>query len=263
VRHRWLPLLERESPGIRAGLLRLARQAAEDAELLDRLAGRVVEEACPELPTGVPVTIRPGPVLAAPRALGRRAVAQWLRIACGGRLDLDAAVVNRVLGMLTGEGPRVLELPGVCLRLRRGKDGLTIERGRLVLSTPPAVLLSCPGETAAPGFRLAVRISHAQVPDDPRSPPGRQWLPIESLRPPLRLRAARRGDRFRPLGAPGSRLLSDLFGGKRIPVEARGAWPLVVDEEGILWVVGLAADERARVRPGDPALLIEVEPVGS
>ena len=55
------------------------------------------------------------------------------------------------------------------------------------------------------------------------------------------------GDRFQPLGAPGSAKLSDLLINRKIPAEKREALPVVLAGSAILWVPGLPPAESARL----------------
>jgi tRNA(Ile)-lysidine synthase len=56
---------------------------------------------------------------------------------------------------------------------------------------------------------------------------------------PLLVRQWQPGDRFRPLGAPGSAKLQDLFVNRGVPPERRWVLPVVCSRQGeILWVPG-------------------------
>ncbi len=55
------------------------------------------------------------------------------------------------------------------------------------------------------------------------------------------------GDRYQPLGAPGSAKLSDLLINRKIPAERREALPVVLAGGSILWVPGLPPAESARL----------------
>ncbi len=71
----------------------------------------------------------------------------------------------------------------------------------------------------------------------------------------ITVRPMRPGDAYRPLGAPGTRKLSDIFIDKKIPPEVRRALPVVCDAEGILWIPGLPPAHRCRLQnPGDTPL---------
>jgi len=55
------------------------------------------------------------------------------------------------------------------------------------------------------------------------------------------------GDRYQPLGSPGSAKLSDLLINRKIPAERREALPVVLVGSEILWVPGLPPAESARL----------------
>ena len=84
----------------------------------------------------------------------------------------------------------------------------------------------------------------------------------ELLAEPLRLERPRRGQRLRPLGVAGSRLLSDLFIDRKVPRALRAGWPLLLDaEDRLLWVPGLARGEAAPVGPQTRrCLCLDLEP---
>ncbi len=55
------------------------------------------------------------------------------------------------------------------------------------------------------------------------------------------------GDRYHPLGAPGSAKVSDLLINRKIPVELRAALPVVLARGTIVWVPGLPPAEAVRL----------------
>ena len=71
----------------------------------------------------------------------------------------------------------------------------------------------------------------------------------------LWVRNWRAGDRYQPLGAPGTRKLQDCFVEKKIPQEQRACLPVLEDEAGILWVPGLPPAERSRLRANNNSAL--------
>lgn len=70
-------------------------------------------------------------------------------------------------------------------------------------------------------------------------------LPPENL---LDVRSWRPGDRFRPLGAPGTKKLKDWFIDRRIPKKERKQLPVVTTVKGeIIWVPGFPPAERLKI----------------
>jgi tRNA(Ile)-lysidine synthase len=77
----------------------------------------------------------------------------------------------------------------------------------------------------------------------------------------LRVRFPRPGDRFHPLGAPGSKSLARFLAESGIPRGDRPHVPLVTSGAEILWVAGIRPAQHARVRPGTTQRLrLELDP---
>ena len=68
------------------------------------------------------------------------------------------------------------------------------------------------------------------------------WAAAE---PPLVVRFRQPGDVFRPVGLGGRKKLKDYLIDAKVPQAERDQLPLLCDAQGILWVAGLRADERA------------------
>ena len=65
-----------------------------------------------------------------------------------------------------------------------------------------------------------------------------EFLDLEKVQLPLGARFPRRGDRMRPLGAPGSRKLQDIFTDLHVPPWLRTRTLLVTIEDQPIWIVG-------------------------
>lgn len=74
-------------------------------------------------------------------------------------------------------------------------------------------------------------------------------MDVEALRLPLSVRVRRPGDRLNPLGMRGKKKLQDIFTDAKVPRSMRDKTPIVVDQDGIVWVVGHVLAERAKVTP--------------
>jgi len=86
-------------------------------------------------------------------------------------------------------------------------------------------------------------------------------IDIHSLNGSLSLRTTIPGDRFQPLGMEGSVKVSDFFINRKIPHPAREYWPILCDNDGIVWVVGLRISNRVRISSDTTDIfLIRVEP---
>lgn len=106
-----------------------------------------------------------------------------------------------------------------------------------------------------------IRISVEHISDKPFSPrcvDGKKAVcfSTEILNATLTLRHWRKGDRFRPFGMKGSRLVSDLFSDLKLSdVEKRQTWLLTADGD-IVWIVGLRSSAQFSISRGDSAYIV-------
>jgi tRNA(Ile)-lysidine synthase len=67
----------------------------------------------------------------------------------------------------------------------------------------------------------------------------------------LTVRGWRDGDRMRPAGLGGTKTLQDLFTDRKVPRALRHTLPVVESEGQIVWVAGVAVDERFAAQEGE------------
>jgi tRNA(Ile)-lysidine synthase len=138
------------------------------------------------------------------------------------------------------------ELSGAA-RLPRGRDGAWLAS----LSDPPGgFALPIPGSVSLPDGR---HVSAELVDAAPGATFPREASTVEldraAVGETLTVRWPRAGDRFRPLGAPGSRPLRRFLADEGVPRGERRRVPLVCDATRIVWVAGLRPCDEARVQP--------------
>jgi len=183
----------------------------------------------------------------------------------------------RMLGSLGGIGFEPLER---CARAWKGGERLAVDLpGRVRIEVGPArVVVTRTGvppcgvreqEVPVPGRvswsdegDLAVALE--PPPSDPQraSGPGVAWLDADRIARPLRVRGRRPGDRYRPLGLPGTVKVQDLLVDRKIPRERRDSVPVLEDAEGILWMPGFRVEHRTRITENTRTAL-RVEMIGS
>ncbi len=253
VRASLVPFLVSEfGPGIGEVILREVESLAADREFLGEQAAQAFDLVALEREGEVSIDVaRLGSL---PEALQRGVVrAAWSRLvpeepSLGWRHVID--ILQKVARGNTGAS---LDLPrGLAAERVYGEVVLrTAGRTDATVRVEGSAVLEVPGSTRAPGSEATlearlVPLDEVEFTDDPG---------VEYVRPdielPLEVRGPRPGDRFQPLGSPGTRKLKDFFIDRKVPRSARRSCPLVLSRGEIVWVAGMRLDERFRLRPSD------------
>lgn len=262
LRHKVVPALAKSlDRDVLTGAVRSQGLLEEDASALRQLA----EEHFPEAFSGGRALDRVA-LRAAPAALVRRAMAAWLQ--GHGLMDsVGAAWMDLLLEEIRGKGAVV--------RRSVGDVFIVSDRKRVFVETkfePPAFLprisLDCSGSIALPNGSV-ISAACVEVDEILRErliaggvdPSTEAYLCATDLES-LIVRSWEPGDRFRPLGAPGSRKLKDWFVDRRISPRERKALPVVLKSDGeVIWVPGLPpADSKKILEDTKEALRLTYQP---
>jgi tRNA(Ile)-lysidine synthase len=159
-------------------------------------------------------------------------------------------------------------------QIRSATHRLTHERGFLLLSLLKVTVLSSykttlqvllETGTVAVGGRTIRCTGHSQ-PNGfvPETDTAVAWLDADRLVDPLTIRVWQPGDRFRPLGLVGTKLVSDLLNDLKLEQRERAQTLVLVSGDTIAWVIGRRIGHPFRVRPDSRRLVrLAVEPAGA
>jgi tRNA(Ile)-lysidine synthase len=221
VRHDLMEALRTVGPAAERTIAETARQLREEAEVLDD----AVTDALGVLGGGPAVSA--SELVRQPAAV-RRLVLRHLAEQAGG--ELGVGDTERILG-LGGRGSKSLDLGGGVR--------VVVEYGTLRFTrageaaVPDPVVLTVPGRARFGDWEVEAGAGAA---GDVR---------VTGVTGPLTVRAWREGDRMRPSGLGGTKTLQDLFTDKKVPRELRRTLPVMVaGDDEIVWVAGVAVDER-------------------
>jgi len=222
VRHDVVDALRELSPAAERTIAETARQLRDEAEVLDA----AVDDALKELGPGPAVSLEA--LREHPPALQRLVLR---------RLAGDRPVPDSVLE-LGGSGTKSLDLGD---GLRAVAEYGTLRFTRACDAAPVApVELAVPGHARFGQWDVEARVD------------GVGDVAVIGLGPVVTLRAWRDGDRMRPAGLGGTKSLQDLFTDRKVPRALRRTLPVVEAGGEIVWVAGVAVDERFAAEEGAP-----------
>ena len=261
VRHQWLPWIESAcGTDVRRDLRALHEAVREFEERLESLTPNLAWGSRDHGRGGLSTPRAPLAELPAPlreRALWRLLVEAMGHPPAGDQLARIGIELERgARTRHTLPGGWNLELAARELRLTPASVSLRSDEGEKTLSVPGCIDLAEGGRIEAEW----IASSHG-VP--PRSGDVVELHGVEAPNS-LTVRCARPGDRFHPLGAPGSRPLRRFLADAGIPREDRGQVPLVFWGEELVWVAGVRPSETRRVRGrGGSRLRLSYRPGGT
>jgi tRNA(Ile)-lysidine synthase len=226
VRHDLLEALRSIGPAAERTIAETARQLREEADVLDDAVAAALER------------LGGGPAVSASELRGerpavRRLVLRRLAELAGG--ELGAGDAERIMA-LGGRGSKSLDLGG---GLRAVVEYGTLRFTRAAPAAPPdPVALPIPGRTRFGDWEVSAAPGGAAAD-----------VSVTGVTGPLTVRGWREGDRMRPAGLGGTKTLQDLFTDSKVPRDLRRMLPVVTSGDEIVWVAGVAVDERFAAEP--------------
>jgi len=268
VRRRLLPLLEREfNPGIVEILAHKAELLRDEDAYLGDLAGTKYREIVSRRGEGVVLQARSLQELPVP--VRRRILRLALSEARGDLRRIALQHVEQSLSLLDHPRRRghvslpngtAVDLQGDQVRIMRLVEPPADRRTPPADEFPREALCPVPGQVALPGLGMTLRATIVQRErlgtDFKRAGKDRAFLDADLLKGPLLIRPRRPGDRFVPLGSPGSRKVKEFLIDRKIPVDERGRIPLVLSGDRIAWVVDHEIDDRFKVTDATRRILV-------
>ncbi|MBW2466595.1 MAG: tRNA lysidine(34) synthetase TilS [Deltaproteobacteria bacterium] len=274
IRNDLLPYLaEHFNPDIRQTLIRTANILQDEEELLEN----ITESAFAEIVSTIPETlmqvedikrhqeqsenqelnIKLDRFNSAPRAVQRRLLEKFCWImGCSPQSRqiehlLQLAIQNTLGSSLhLSNGLRAtINKDRLCFTYPLGRGPFRGNISAEIETEFPEISIPIPGIYELPqlGKKLLVEnVAESDTKTGEIFPTG-QLLDSALFSFPLVLRGPRSGDRFHPLGAPGSKKISNFLSDQKIERADRGLVPILCADESILALPGLRIDHRYRI----------------
>ncbi len=129
------------------------------------------------------------------------------------------------------------------------QGGTTPDETSIALDSQDGSVLSIPGRMVLPGgAELIAEKVEAQPGAGFSTDPNVVEMDAQDLPESLRVRLPQPGDRFHPLGGPGSKELSRFLANAGVHRDARTQIPVVFAQDELVWVPGVRPCESRRIR---------------
>ena len=162
--------------------------------------------------------------------LGPARAARVLRLAAGGASGASVPLGEGWAAEIAFGRLVVAGRTGRRRRPRRGRSQGARGRGPVGPVAPPLAAEPAPARQERGGFTAWFASAPLVV---------RGWMP---------------GERIRPLGGTGRRLLVRCFQDARVPRSRRAGWPVLAGPDGVVWVPGVCRSDALLPEPGTEAV---------
>jgi len=255
IRNQLIPHVAQQiNPQVVTALLRLGEQAGWVEQYLRETASRTLDTLVIAR-TDQELTLNASALARKSRIVQTELIREAILLFQLGEQNLSFAHINGVAEMVSeGRTGKTLSLPG--------EMTATLAYDRLILAVrtdqpremiAPVVAVHLPGETVLTLRQMRIECEAVDLPrgcDGSRAKEKNrfeEWLDMDSVHPPLSIRSRQSGDRFHPLGAPGSKSIADYLSDAKIDRAERDRAAILCDQLGPIWLIGHRIDERVRL----------------
>lgn len=256
LRHQLIPLLKGYNPAVSDALVRLGHIAGDDIAYLANEAARLWPGVAEE--KNGSISFNRDSFDRLPVVPQRYLLRLALEKMAGDLKDIENRHLEEMtMKVLCKPAGRKINLPyGViflsdydCYRFIRDTHNLSsypVLEGENALAVPGTIRFS--------GWRFTASVitPRKMKPDED---PFTACFDFDRIGKELMVRGRRRGDRFEPLGLGAPKKVGEFMISAKIPSYQRDRVPLVVSDNGIIWLVGCRTDERAKVTPDTKRVL--------
>ncbi len=254
IRHQLLPMLRQGvNPKVDEAILRFASAVREVEEyLLDQGRALLGEAERHSGATSLSLdlkTMTPAPPIV--RKVAMRLALEELGLPLQG---MSMERFDELSALCEPDGRPAVTLPGNFVARKQRDEILIAPLEQSPSSESESITLQVPGSTDLGDART---IACEFAPLDPPSftehccshRPGIELLDADALQGPLVWRTRKDGDKFHPLGCPGTQSVSDFLTNMKLRKPDRARVRCMCDDGGIVYLVPLRIDERVKVTP--------------
>jgi tRNA(Ile)-lysidine synthase len=255
IRHSLIPELEaRYNPKLEESMTRMAEIMRVEDDYMKSVASKILSEWGTSAIHGE-ISISIPDLIKYHQAIQRRIVKHLLVRLTTNNQGIGHIHVKAALDLVYSDRPGAyVNLPGNIVVRREYNALLFVKNGGDEEEIPRERCNDLRYEVTLPGSVEMAELGKMMVFEFVESPidiklDNRETAFIDygRISPPLVIRTVMAGDRIQPLGMRGTKKIKSVFIDEKIPWRHRKEIPLLLDQEAVLWIVGLRLSERVKI----------------
>ena len=239
---------------IRGSLVRLAGLAAEDNEALENISFIEFDKIAVKDKDGV--RILRADLIGQHNAILKRILIRALISIKGDIDDVDEESIKSILKILNISGGYKTVDVGLGIKVKLEYDWIVFSRKSDVQEKFEERYLVVPGDLEVEEISITFKarvFKEGQVHisgDDYVAN-----MDLSTIKGKIKVRPWHEGDRMIPLGMDFEKKVHDIFVDKKVPFQKRKCWPIICDQEKIIWIPGVKLDDRVKVHDSTEKVL--------
>jgi len=252
IRNRIIPEMEKINPEIVKSLSRFSKNISEEFELIEKAGVSVFENVSVESGKGK-IVLDLRKLRGYDASLVKRVVVEAFYRLSGARKSPSFELLSRANETIGGKSGKRSPL-GNGIWVEKSQNRVSISKA--AVGQKGSTILLVPGITLLKDcdWKLETRVLKKSEIKSLKTKPSVALLDNSKVNNP-EARFWKRGDRIRPFGMKGTRLLSDLFTDKKVPSFERSNIPLVISNGKIAWVAGIIISDEFKVEESTERVL--------
>ena len=255
IRHLLIPeLKEKYNPKLEESLNNMAEIMRLEDDYMKMITDNTLSEWDVE-PDDDEITIRISELKKYHKAIQRRILKVLLRRSTPNSQGIGYPHIKAVLDFAYRNHPSgYLNLPHN-IEVSREYDSLVIsgwkEFGKINIGKKSDHLyfeVTLPGSVNVAQLGIIIKFSFVEPPVQIKADENNiVYMDYDRIVLPLIIRTGKPGDRIQPLGMKGTKKIKSFFIDEKIPINKRKIFPLLLDKESVIWIVGMRLSERVKI----------------
>jgi len=245
IRNQIFPLIERINPGFKGNLIRLSSNADEELEIIEQLIENVLKNAVVRR-SKCKIVLDLRILEQYHKSLIKKAVFVAFQ-GVGTKIQrLSSNEFAQIMELIKAKsGAKMIFADDIMIQNSQGLLAISLLNKPVIRLMSRIQKLNIPGKTVIPECDKWIEstILHADFERDLKSTSDMAFLDHDKIKNP-KIRFKKNGDKIKPLGMKGHKLVSDILIERKIPQFERNQIPIIVSGNKIAWIGGvMIADE--------------------